>query len=200
MEFVVTVGVLLFAVVVHEYAHGWEANRRGDPTAKLAGRLTLNPLKHIDLVGMIIVPVVLRLLGFVPFGWAKPVPVNFRNLFNPKTDMIWVAAAGPAVNLFLAAVFSVLLKVPVPGWAAEIFSLVIVLNLLLAVFNLVPVPPLDGSRILMGLLPRPLDRYYGYLEPFGFIILLFLLNYGFLDFVWGIVAVLAAHLGVASAA
>lgn len=188
--------VLLFSVIFHECAHGWIADKLGDPTARLAGRLTLNPLKHIDPLGTIIVPLVLRLLGFLPLGWAKPVPVNFARLHHPKRDMIWVAIAGPATNIGLAILFSQLLKLTALSFLHEFFVLAVMVNLILAIFNLAPIPPLDGSRILMGLLPNSLARTYSRLEPFGLIIVIVLLNFGLLDFIWTIVAVLAALLGV----
>ena len=188
--------VLLFSVIFHECAHGWIAGKLGDPTARLAGRLTLNPLKHIDPLGTIIVPLVLRLLGFLPLGWAKPVPVNFARLHHPKRDMIWVALAGPATNIGLAILFSQLLKLTALSFLQEFFILAVMVNLILAIFNLAPIPPLDGSRILMGLLPNSLARTYSRLEPFGLIIVSVLFNFGLLDFIWTIVAVLAALLGV----
>lgn len=174
--------VLATAVILHEYAHGWAALKLGDPTAKLLGRLTLNPFKHIDPIGTILIPIITKLtLGF-PFGWAKPVPVNFSQLHNPKRDMILVAAAGPAVNIVLAVIASLLFPL-----APKIFSLAVVVNLMLAVFNMIPIPPLDGSRIVAGLLPTSLARKYLYLEPFGFIIVIVLLQLNALDFLGSIV-------------
>jgi Zn-dependent protease len=140
---------VLFAVVLHEVAHGWVANRLGDPTAARMGRLTLNPIAHIDLFGSILIPLLL-IVSNAPFlfGYAKPVPVNFYNLRKPKRDMIWVAAAGPITNLMLA---------------------------LGAVFNSFPLPPLDGGRVLVGLLPEPHSSTLARIEPFGFLILIVLL-------------------------
>ena len=194
------IAALLFAVVIHEFAHGWVANKRGDSTARLAGRLTLNPLKHIDIVGTFIVPLVLRLLGLMPIGWAKPVPVNFANLRDPKRDMILVAIAGPAINIIAAVAVSLLLRwefLVALVFQSQVSSVsflfliyFIYINLLLAVFNLMPIPPLDGSRIMLGLLPNPLARIYGQLEPFGLIILVVLLNLGFLNFIDKIISFL----------
>ena len=193
------VAILLFAVICHEYAHGWVAYKLGDPTAKLAGRLTLNPLKHIDPVGSIVIPFLLKFLGLLPLGWAKPVPVNFERLRHPKRDMIWVAMAGPATNVALALLFSQLLRLSLPLFAIKICVLVVIINLILAIFNLVPIPPLDGSRIVMGLLPDRAVRQYSLLEPFGVFIVIVLLNFGLLDFVWIIVEFLAGQLGVMAA-
>src|SRR3989338_5373311 len=173
IEVLVLIAALLFAVVIHEFAHGWVANKRGDSTARLAGRLTLNPLKHIDIVGTFIVPLVLRLLGLMPIGWAKPVPVNFANLRDPKRDMSLVAIAGPAINIIAAVAVSLLLRwefLVALVFQSKVSSVIflfliyfIYINLLLAVFNLMPIPPLDGSSIMLGLLPNPLARIYGQL-------------------------------------
>ena len=175
---------LLVAMILHEYAHGWVAHRCGDQTAKRAGRLTLNPLAHIDLVGTIIVPLMCILMpwGFF-FGWAKPVPVNPRQLRDPRRDMALVAAAGPAMNLLLAIGSAVLLAFVVrtvgsSGVAIEDVSRGIVvlanmlnvsvqINILLMVFNLIPIPPLDGGRILISLLPRGPAIALSRLEPYG---------------------------------
>ncbi len=172
----------MFSVSFHECAHGWTAERHGDPTARLAGRLTLNPIVHIDPVGTIIFPILLVMFGIPPVGWAKPVPVDFRNLHNPKQDMIWVGLAGPVANLLLAIPFAVLLRAgmgeigSLPGGEKEIIGFLlgfgVLINLLLAVFNLIPMPPLDGSRVLTGLLPPQLAYSYNKLERFGFIIIL----------------------------
>lgn len=172
--------ILLFAITIHEYAHGWIAERHGDPTARLSGRLTLNPIVHIDPVGTIIFPLLLVMFGVPPVGWAKPVPVDFRNLRNPKQDMIWVGLAGPAANLLLAIPFAVLLRaglgeigsLPDEKIIGFLLGFGVLINLLLAVFNLIPIPPLDGSRVLTGLLPPQMAYSYSKLEPFGFIIIL----------------------------
>lgn len=181
--------VLLFSVVVHEVSHGYAALHLGDHTARLMGRLTLNPIKHIDLFGSILLPGMLLLTsaltgGFVPiFGWAKPVPYNPYNLKDPKRGGAFIAAMGPASNLFLALVFGLLYRFIGPMFgAAQPFVLVIVLiNLVLALFNLIPIPPLDGSKILFGFLPRSTENLQIALERYGFFILLILLFTG-LDF------------------
>ena len=203
VEVVLILVILLTAIVVHEYAHGWTAYRFGDSTAKMAGRLTLNPIRHIDPVGTVILPAiffVLRLMGYhvIPLGWAKPVPVNFMKLRNPKRDMIWVALAGPAVNIAMALAASFLIKflnLPVAGY--EFLGTIIFVNLLLAVFNMMPIPPLDGSRVLMGLLPIKLARPYSRLEPFGLVIIVGLLYLGvFEKIIIPVVKLLGAYLGV----
>lgn len=174
----------LMAVTCHEVAHGYLADRLGDPTARLLGRITLNPLRHLDPVGTLA-------LLFFGFGWARPVPVNFSNLRRPKTDMIWVALSGPLTNLVLAGVSAALLKGLVAVGAAfsdgpdKIFFLVeplslmlafsLYINVILGVFNLLPIPPLDGGRVMMGLLPPKQAEMLARLEPFGFVIIVFLI-------------------------
>lgn len=196
LESLVIITFLFFSVIFHEVAHGWVASRLGDPTARLYGRLTLNPLKHIDPLGTFVVPLVLRILGFYPIGWAKPVPVNYANLRNPRTDMIWVALAGPGTNIALALFASLLLKLFPFSPGQELFSIAILLNLLLALFNLIPIPPLDGSRVVLGLLPARLARSYAQLESFGLILVFVLLNFHLFDFIWSLVIRLAGVLGV----
>ncbi|GBE09881.1 peptidase family M50 [bacterium BMS3Bbin12] len=192
MTLVQTVAVLalplLFAVTVHEVAHGWVARRLGDPTAMMLGRLTLNPIKHIDPLGTLLIPALL-LIMHAPFlfGWAKPVPVTWQNLRNPKRDMALVAVAGPGANLAMALLWALVAKLglvlaPTIGGLALPMVLMgkvgITFNLVLMVLNLLPLPPLDGGRILVGLLPGPLAWKVSRIEPYGFPILLVLLVTG----------------------
>jgi Zn-dependent protease len=173
----------LFALTIHEFAHGYVAFKLGDPTAQTNGRLTLNPLKHLDPIGTIA-------FFFISFGWAKPVPVNAYYFKNPRKDMIWVALAGPATNLGIAVISaiiakSVLLMASILPHTAVTTSLLypiiemlvasVWINLVLCIFNFLPIPPLDGSRILAGLLPEHLARSYTSLERYGFIILILLM-------------------------
>lgn len=185
---------LLFAITVHEVAHGWMARRLGDPTAMRLGRLTLNPIKHIDPVGTILVPGILLMLGGFIFGWAKPVPVNWHNLRDPRRDMMLVSAAGPLSNLGMALLWGVVLKIGlIMGGTAPLVSQPLIymgaagvfINLVLMVLNLLPIPPLDGSRIVTGLLPPPLAVQYNRLENVGFIILIALLATGVLGSILG---------------
>ena len=172
---------VLFAITVHEVAHGWVANRLGDSTAYMLGRLTLNPLKHVDPLGTIIVPGLLMLLktGFL-FGWAKPVPINWRNLHQPKRDMALVAAAGPMSNLLMAVGWALLIRIAQllgdAGLALVFMGVAgIFINTILMVLNLLPLPPLDGGRVMTGLLPGPLAYRFSRIEPYGFFILIALL-------------------------
>jgi Zn-dependent protease len=186
---------VIFAITLHEAAHGYVARHFGDPTAWQLGRITLNPVKHIDPVGTILVPTLILLASKfagssgILFGWAKPVPVNFGRLRNPKKDMLWVAAAGPGANLAMALGWALLLKVAVtmPDNAyslplGEMARAGINVNAVLMLLNLLPLPPLDGGRIAVSLLPHRAAWKFAQLEPYGFVILLVLLFTGLLDF------------------
>ena len=163
---------LLLAITLHEAAHGYAARMFGDHTAEMLGRISLNPIKHIDWVGTVAVPALTLAIGGFFFGWAKPVPVNFDNLRNPKRDMIWVAAAGPAANLVMAIAWAIILKVnDIPAIDA-IAQAGIGWNIGLMVLNLLPILPLDGGRIVAGLLPRQLSNTYSRMEPYGLFIVL----------------------------
>jgi Zn-dependent protease len=191
--FIISFGFLVVAMVFHEVAHGWVAYMRGDSTAKYSGRLTLNPIAHIDPIGTILIPLVLFISthGRFVFGAAKPVPVDFSRLKNPKSDMMLVGAAGPAANLLLAVVSAALWRfLPVFPASSFIFESMIVTNVVLALFNLFPIPPLDGSRIVMGLLPRELAYQFAKIEPYGFFIIMALLWLNVLDmFLWPAVSI-----------
>ncbi len=172
---------LVLAITLHEAAHGYAARVFGDRTAEMLGRISLNPIKHIDPVGTLAVPALTVLIGGFFFGWAKPVPVNMRNLRNPKTDMIWVAAAGPAANLVMAIGWAIVFKLSEGTAVDAIARAGIAWNIGLMVLNLLPILPLDGGRILAGLLPGPLSYQYSRLEPYGLFILLGLMVVGLLS-------------------
>jgi Zn-dependent protease len=206
---VISLFVLLFAITIHEAAHGWAASKFGDDTARSMGRVTLNPIAHIDPFGTVLLPLLLVIMKAPPFGWAKPVPVNPFNLRNPRRDNLWISAAGPMANI-LAAVFSllaiILIKLaspnvsvflrnflvgrgglphgfhPLEGLAIILFYGVLV-NTYLFVFNLIPVPPLDGSGVLMGLLSEGAAQKYDRLRPYGFLIVVGMIYMGVLSFI-----------------
>lgn len=175
---------LLFAITVHETAHGWVASKLGDQTAKWLGRLSLNPAKHIDPVGTIIVPIILFALGGFMFGWAKPVPVNWQNLKNPQRDMALVAVAGPMANLLMAILWALVAKLAAPFHFQALFymsTVGIMMNIVLMVLNLIPIPPLDGSRVIASFMSPSLANKFKQLETFGFFILIILLATGILS-------------------
>lgn len=180
---------VIFAITVHETAHGWVASKLGDPTAKMLGRLTLNPIRHIDPVGTVILPAILLFLGGFIFGWAKPVPVDYRNLKSVRRDTALVAVAGPLSNLLMALFWGLVGKLGYSAMSAgfesgQFFILMghagIMINVTLGLLNLIPIPPLDGSRVVASLLPQKIAYLYNRLEPFGFIILLLMLAMGWL--------------------
>ena len=194
------VGIIpvLFAITLHEVSHGLAARHFGDRTAEMLGRLSLNPIRHIDPVGTVLVPAILFVTGGVLFGWAKPVPVSFRNLRNPKRDMIFVALAGPLANLGMGIFWALVLKLVYGlglsgGIAGEFLGSMarigILINTLLAAFNLLPLPPLDCGRVLRGLVSESIGQYLDRIEPFGLIIIALLLVSGWL---WIVVSPLFA--------
>jgi Zn-dependent protease len=175
---------LIFAITVHEVAHGWVAKQFGDRTAEMLGRLTLNPVRHVDPIGTILVPGILLLTGSsFMFGWAKPVPVDPRNMRNPRSNMVLVTAAGPLSNLVMATIWAFIMMVNqdsvggVTGeWIARMAQYGIVFNIMLAVFNMLPIPPLDGGQVLTNLLPQgPVSDFLRRVAPFGFFVILALI-------------------------
>ena len=179
LHLLIVLPLFFAALVVHEVSHGWVANRLGDPTAKTLGRLSFNPLRHIDPIGTILLPVLLMATHapFV-FGWAKPVPIDVGRLHSPKRDLVWVGLAGPAANLALAVALAGILRLihpPVGSLLGTLLVSAIIMNLVLGFFNLIPIPPLDGSRVAAGLLPYWGAHWLVVLEPFGFLILIILM-------------------------
>ncbi|MDI6733925.1 MAG: site-2 protease family protein [Patescibacteria group bacterium] len=200
MEIVFQLIVLIFSVVIHEVSHGFIAEKLGDPTARLAGRLTLNPIKHLDVFGSVILPLLLWVSGTgIIFGWAKPVPYNPHNLKNPDKDGALVAAAGPLSNFSIALVFSLFLRL-VMGMGsfqfrnlADLFAQIVLLNIVLAIFNLVPIPPLDGSKVLFAFLPESARKIRFFLEQYGMFIVFAFIFFGFkiiLPIIWWVFQVL----------
>lgn len=202
-QILISLFVVLFAITIHESSHGWAAYKMGDPTAYAMGRITLNPIAHIDPIGTILLPLILVIMGAPPFGWAKPVPVNPMNLKDPRRDNLIISAAGPLSNFsvaFLAFLGIRILKILSPslfhpyggfsGLASGIFLILyytVLINIILAVFNLIPIPPLDGSGVLMGLISDEAAAKYEQLRPFGFIILIVLIMTGFIGQILGVI-------------
>ncbi|CAA6806113.1 MAG: FIG004556: membrane metalloprotease [uncultured Thiotrichaceae bacterium] len=199
--FLITAGAIpvLFAITLHEVAHGWVANKLGDSTSKMLGRLTINPIKHIDPIGTIALPIGMVVMSLattgtpMAFGWAKPIPVNTRNLKQPRRDMAVVAIAGPLSNLIMAVFWTLVMIITLnvisdEGIARGFYTMAqigVVFNLILMVLNLLPLPPLDGGRVLAGLVPRSTADMLDRIEPYGFMILIALLFLGVLDQVIG---------------
>lgn len=187
VEFIFQIAILIMSVVIHEVSHGYAASFLGDQTARYQGRLTLNPLKHLDFVGSFLVPLLLYIsqVGII-FGWAKPVPYNPYNLKPGRWSEAFVALAGPSANIFLALIFGILLRIGISreaSWAnpafIQITAMIVFINILLAIFNLVPIPPLDGSKLLLAFFPDKSYQIRGFLERYGFFLIIF-----FILFLW----------------
>ena len=184
MEALFAIAILILSIIIHEVAHGVAANWLGDPTAKYAGRLTLNPIPHIDPVGSVVLPFLTYFSGGFIFGWAKPVPYNPFNLTDQRWGELKVALAGPASNIALALVFGSLIRfLPLSQSFTTIFGLIVLVNLSLAIFNLIPIPPLDGSKILFAFLPLSMMHIRYFLERFGFLLVIL-----FVIFLGGIIS------------
>jgi len=191
---VIQFGVVLFAISIHESAHAWMADKFGDPTAKNQGRISLNPIAHIDIIGTVIFPLILAIIGAPVFGWAKPVMVNPYNLRDPRRANIFISAAGPAANIIAAftgiVIFLLLKNLGIYNTAGSgleiilyIFFFLIIINIYLVIFNLIPIPPLDGSGILEGMLSGKAYYQYQKIKPYGFIILILIIYTGLLDII-----------------
>jgi Zn-dependent protease len=188
MDFFIYLPVLFFSVVLHEYAHGYIAYRHGDDTAYLMGRLTFNPLAHVDIFGTVIIPLLCVAFHTYPFGWARPVPVNYYRLRNPKDDMAKVSLAGPLSNVLLIIAGALLWKTCAAAGvggatSAKFFYYVVSVNLVLTVFNLIPIPPLDGSKVLAALLPQELSLKYMRLERYSMLFVIILISSGLFRYI-----------------
>jgi Zn-dependent protease len=198
---IISLFVVLFAITIHEASHGWAALKKGDPTAFHMGRISLNPIRHIDPVGTILLPLILIVMGAPPFGWAKPVPVNPLNLRDPRKDNLIISIAGPLSNISVAIVAFIILKLLLnldPSFVygrggfsnllspiIQILYLTIVINIILAIFNMIPIPPLDGSGVVMGLISEEAAEKYEQIRPYGFFILIVLIMTGFIGRILG---------------
>jgi Zn-dependent protease len=190
---ILSIVILIFSIIIHEISHGFMAEWLGDPTARLQGRLTLNPLKHIDLVGSIIVPLITSLSGFT-FGWAKPVEYNPYNLRNKRWGEFWIGLAGPLSNILLALIFGTIIRFASVGATAmtpflEICSYIVIINIILAVFNLIPLPPLDGSKLLLAFLPNQYGRFRRTFEMYAPIFILIVVV-----FLWNVISPIVPYI------